>query len=298
MALKRSGVRASFAPSNHHIVPRFGRVTFLSAPLLIGFALSRLLPLLGLVVALVTASGVARAQQIPPSASVKSQTDVFLFIHPLTPKTARIGLDYRKVLPHAQVLREIKKLLAVSGWTLAEAPMVTDKSVRPEDPKRFPPTTGAMFSVADAPQFHDNAPALAPYLQAFQAWNRLEILFVTSDLQPYNGVHDFRSPALDVTLAKSEGIYSYLVTIREHSKELPPLIPDASPVSPENSGNGNTPTTSAANPHDAVVDPAPSSTSLFWPYLFIILGSLLTGGVALYFVAKRHHANLKPGRLR
>ena len=297
MALKRSGVRASFAPSRHHNIPRFGRNIHLSALQSIGYSFSRPL-LLALVCALSTVSSLARTQQLPLSGNVASPTDVFLFVHPLTSTTARIGLDYRKILPHAQVVRDIAKLVAVSGWTLAASPVVSDKSVRPDDPKRFPPTTGAIFSVANAPQFQDNAPALTPYLRAFQAWNRLEILFVTSDLQPYNGVTDFRRPELDVTLAKSEGIYSYLVTIREHSKALPPLIADAPPVSPKSSGNRNAPQTSAADPHDPVVAASANSPSLFLPYLFIILGSLLTGGVALYLLAKRRHANLKPGRLR
>ena len=296
MALKRSGVRASFAPSIRSFVPRLGRFTLRSALSFFRLPLLSLLPFLCLLIVLFDPLGSAHGQQAAPSANVKRPpTDVFLFIHPDGPSTARIGLDYHKRLPHSQVRRVIEKLLAASGWKLISEPKITEKTVRPEDPRRFPPTTGALFSVSDAPQFRDNAPMLAPYLQAFQSWNRLEILFVTSDLQPYNGVTNFRSSALDVTLAKSEGIYSYLVTIREHAKDLPPLIRDAPsdavrPKEPEPES-----TAREGDLHDTVA--AQSSPSLFQPILFIVIGSMLTGGVSVYFLIRRHQMHLKPRRL-
>lgn len=296
MALKRSGVRASFAPSYHHFSPFSGRV--LPAPASRPGCSIRLwfLQFVCLFCALAVGNLGADAQQSPPQASAKTRTDVFLFIRPDSPSTARIGLAYSKRVSHAQVEREVKKLLVVSGWKLKGEIRITDKTVHPEDPRHFPPTTGAAFSLTDAPQFHDNAPMLIPYLKAFQAWNRLEILFVTSDLQPYNGVTDFHTPALDIKLEKSEGIYSYLVTLRDHSGELPPLIADIPDVVSESTGKTLPAPKQQPRPTETGSDQ--SSRSLFWPYLFIIAGSLLAGGVALFLFAKRHQENLKPGRPR
>jgi hypothetical protein len=245
------------------------------------------------------AGGSASCQQAPPAASVQTKTDVVLFVHPTGPASARIGLAYSTVVGHAQVRAEIKKLIAVTGWKLSEEPTISDASVRPDNPRRFPPTTGAMFSVTNAPQFRDNAPLLAPYLQAFQVWNRLEILFVTTDLQPYNGVTNFRSSALDVTLEKSEGVYRYLVTLREHTKDLPPLVPDVPPsTASQNTGTSAHPEAVASRPASAGVGTPASGSSLFWPSLFIITGSVLVVGVALFLLAKRHTDHLKPGRSR
>lgn len=291
MALKRSGVRASFAPSYSKVFPRIRRFGSLSAC----SVLTRVQILLWLACLLVVAP--CRAQQSPTKAGSNSQTDVFLFVRQSSPTTARIGLSYGKKIPHGRVEIEIKKLLTVSGWKLSGTPSISDETMRPDDPKRFPPKTGAEFEVADAPQFHDNAPTLAPYLKAFQSWDHLEILFATTDLVPYNGVTSFRSPALDVTLEKSDGIYDYRVTIRDHSGELPALIPDRASAG-ANVGT-TTPTGTAAQlPRSSVASTETNSTSSFWPYALIIVGGVLAGGVGIYLFAKRQQENLKPRRTR
>ena len=294
MALKRSGVRASFAPSICFLLARSMRALFSSDPRR-SSSFPVILLLLPVTVFGLTA-GSAFAQRNSPSVGAKTPTDVVLFIRPDSPTTARIGLAFRKRLPHAQVRREIKKLIAASGWTLIGDLSITDKTVQPRDAIHFPPVTGAMFAVAQAPQFLDNAPVLSPYLQAFQEWSHLEILLVASDIQPYNGVSNFHSSALDVTLDKSEGIYRYLVTIREHAKDLPPLIPDAA-VAVDPAGGIYSPPVSAAGTNAPVTETARSGPSLFRPYLFILVGSLLAGTVALSLAVKRHRENLKRGRL-
>ena len=290
MALKRSGVRASFAPSSGFGFPRIRRSSSLSACSLF----TRCALLFSVVCLLASTAG--RTQQAPPNATSSSKTDVFLFIHPDSPSTAQVGLSYGRRVPHSQVQREIEKLLAASGWKLSGKPEITDASARPDKIKQFPPVTGAKFALLQAPQFHDNAPLLEPYLRAFQAWARLDIMFVTSGMVPYNGVTDFRDPAVDVVLAQSEGIYDFRVTIREHSKELPPLKPGRTDAASDHGGKLPGTVTPAGNPRDSGVATLPNSPSLFWPYLFIITGCLLVGGVCFYLLAKRNQDNLKPGR--
>ncbi|MCW3096037.1 MAG: hypothetical protein JWL77_1655 [Chthonomonadaceae bacterium] len=290
MALKRSGVRASFAPSFRDGFPRIGRYASLSA-------CSRLLLFPALLYALcllLTVPGLT--QQNPSTASPQARTDVMLFVHPDSPSTARIGLSYRKLVPHKQVEKEIAKLLSVSGWKLIGKPAISDASARPDNPKRFPPTTSAEFSVADAPQFHDNAPVLAPYLQAFQEWDRIEIMFVTTDLVPYNGVTDFHDPALDVTLTKSDGVYDYRIAVREHLKKLPDVIPSVQEKVAQSSVKRGTTAESAPNGSTAVTPAPANSASVFWPYTLILVGGLLVVGVACYLYVKKHQDNLKPGR--
>ncbi|MCW3052478.1 MAG: hypothetical protein JWN14_1648 [Chthonomonadales bacterium] len=290
MALKRSGVRASFAPSNGFGFPRIRRSSSLSAcSLFTRFAL-----LFSVACLLVSTSG--RTQQTPPKTTSTSKTDVFLFIHPDSPSTAQVGLSYGKRVPHSQVQGEIDKLLSASGWKLSGKPKITDASARPDKIKRFPPVTGAKFALVEAPQFRDNAPLLAPYLRAFQAWDRLDIMFVTTDMVPYNGVTDFRNPAVDVLLEKSDGIYDFRVTIREHSKELPPLTPGSTDASADHGGKSSGAVTPVRNPRDAGATTLPTAPSLFWPYLSIITGCLLVGGVCFYLLTKRNQDNLKPGR--
>ena len=295
MALKRSGVRASFAPSIYFGCARLQWAVSLSGFFPVFSFHTRFLPLLGVLVGFLVGAGSVPAQKTSPRANTKNRTDVVLFIGSGGPTTARIGLAYRKLLPHAQVRQEIKSLLAASGWKLNGDLSITDKTVHPEDPVRFPPVTGALFSLADAPQLHDNAPVLSPYLKAFQAWDHLEILFAASDIQPYNGITNFHASELDVTLAKSDGLYRYIVTIREHHKELPVLIPDEREPSVASSGRV-APT--IVSPQEPIAGTLHSGPSLFWPYLFIVAGGLMIFAVGLYLLAKRDHRNMKPGRLR
>ena len=290
MALKRSGVRASFAPSNGFGFPRIRRSSSLSAcSLFTRFAL-----LITVICLFVSTSG--RTQQAPSKTASSAKTDVFLFIHPDSPSTAQVGLSYGKRVPHSQVQHEIEKLLSVTGWKLSGKPEITDASARPDKIKQFPPVTGAKFALLQAPQFLDNAPLLAPYLQAFQAWDRLDIMFVTTDMVPYNGVTDFRNPAVDVLLEKSDGIYDFRVTIREHSKKLPPLTPGGAAVAGDHGGKSSGAVTSARNPHDSGASALANTPSLFWPYLSIVVGCLLVGGVCFYLFTKRNQDNLRPGR--
>ncbi len=297
MALKRSGVRASLAPYTQFLVPRTRQVIRSCVPRSVYISLARFLPLICSTCALALVLGGANAQQVAPKTTAATKTDVVLFVRPDGPTSARIGLAYRKRIPHQQVRNEIQKLLAVSGWKLSGDLAITDGTVHADNPKGFPPTTAALFGVIDAPQFHDNAPVLAYYLQAFQAWNRVEVLFVTPDLQPYNGVTHFHTPSLDVAMAKSDGVYSYVATIREHSKSLPPLIRDVSEPPAKASGWANSTQRGARDPIDSVGSVRPVSPSRFWPSLFIIVGGLLTGGVALQWLARHRVHDVKPRRL-
>jgi hypothetical protein len=297
MALKRSGVRASLAPYTQYLVPRARQVLRSCVFRPISISLARFLPLICSFCAVAISLSGAIAQKDAPKTNATTKTDVVLFVRPDGPASARIGLAYRKRIPHQEVRNEINKLLAVSGWKLSGDPAITDGTVHADNPKGFPPTTAAMFGVTDAPQFHDNAPVLAHYLQAFQAWNRVEVLFVTPNLQPYNGVTNFHTPSLDVAMAKSDGVYSYVATIREHSKSLPPLIRDASEPQADVSGRTNSKPTGAHDPIDSAGSVPPVSPSRFWPSLFILVGSLLTGGVALQWLARRRVQDVKPRRL-
>ena len=297
MALKRSGVRASSAPYNPLSFPRCLRVIRSSVRFSVCSSLIRFLRLVCTIGVLTVGAAGVDAQLPSQKASSGTRTDVILFVLPNGPTSARIGLAYRKRIPHAQVRREIKRLIAAAGWKLSRDLSITDKTVRPDVPSRFPPTTSATFGVADAPQFQDNAPVLLPYLQAFQAWNRIEVLFKAPDLEPYNGVTNFHTPSLDVTLVKTEGVYGYLATVREHSKSLPPLLRNVPDAPREHADNAVVSPAAAPNAPDVVGEAGANNPALFRPALLLFAGSLLTGGVALYLLAKRRQHDLKPGRL-
>ncbi len=295
MALKRSGVRASSAPLIIFSSPLF-RGANPSVRLPLGFSL---LLLCMFAVFLLAPVGFLRPVHAQVIAGVsKIPTDVILFVRPLSSDSARIGLAYRKLVPHAQVQREISKLLTITGWKLAANAQIEDSAVHSDDPKRFPPTTGALFTLENAPQLHDNAPVLRPYLQAFHAWNRVEILLDIPDIQPYNGLLELNDKSLDIKMVKSDGIYSYLATIREHQGELPSLVQKPSTVGAQDSHAIAFGHPFAQSSTDSPAGVRAEGGSLFWPYLFIATGTLLTGGVAVYLLTKRHATAVKTRGLR
>ncbi len=287
MALKRSGVRASSAPLSILSNPALWvfSSTCVSVRRLSVSLLSCIFLFLGL-----KSSTPVHAQS---SSAVRTKTDIILFIRPIGLDSANIGLAYSKRVPHALVEREVKRLLDGTGWILGSKINIDDSTVRPDDSVRFPPTTGAMFTVINAPQLHDNAPVLRPYLQAFHAWSRVELLLESPEIQPYNGLTTFHSAALDVQLVKGDGVYSYIADIHDHTGELPSLVQPAYSSSMPDAGATSTPT-QQPQPRASVGEPVHSSgTSLFWPCLFIATGAVLTGGVIVYLVARRHVGVLK-----
>ena len=80
------------------------------------------------------------------------------------------------------------------------------------------------FSLIKAPQIVDSAPALLPYLQAFQDLGHVSVVFQQSELKPYNGIDNFESSALVVRRTPGENAYIYEALIQDHKGTLPPLV--------------------------------------------------------------------------
>jgi hypothetical protein len=202
--------------------------------------------------------------------------EVVIFVQASRPDSARVTVIYQKKVPHAQVKKEIERL-AVNGWQVANDLKIEDRSIEPSDLKSHPIETGAAFTLLSAPQVQDNGPVLWNYLQAFQSWSHLEVMFQLSGFSPYNGVEKFDSPALSVQRIPNDSLYDYEVVLRDHSHPLPMLPKGASP-------------SGAAAPEGSVgaVQSKPAPYPLL-PVMLFIVGSGLLGGAGLYLVLARRH---------
>jgi hypothetical protein len=166
-------------------------------------------------------SGPAPSNGDPLIELLRGLPDVTIFVIPTSGDTARVSLAYRKRVPHMRVRQDIGKL-AVNGWSVAGI-RITDASIRPDDTIHAPVTTGAEFSLVKARQVVNNAPAVLPYLQAFQENDHISVVFNLSDLKPYNGVEDFVSDALVVRRMPEVNAYHYEALIQDHKGRLPEL---------------------------------------------------------------------------
>jgi hypothetical protein len=212
--------------------------------------------------------------------------DVGVLVLPVTPAESRIAIAYRTRVDHNRVRREVARLAQAFGGQIRGELRIRDESLRPNELRDYPVTTGAEFTLTGVSQVQDNAPVLLPYLVGFQSWNRIEVIFALPDLQPYRGVQPFDSEALSVQLVKEEGAYRYLAEIRRHEGALP-VLPTSSAL-PEAISS---PVASAEVPRPAA---RPESSPL--PQMLVLTGSGLLVGAGLYFLYLRRAQSRLPIR--
>ncbi len=153
--------------------------------------------------------------------------DVVIFVKPLAPDTASMGVAYNERVSHALVRKHLARLLAATGWQAESDLQIQDASVHPDRLKQYPVTTGAMVTLLQAPKVQDGAPELRPYLQAYQQFGHVEVVFVMDPITSYRGIDRFTSKAVTVELERDagEGVYRYDAAINDHSGPLPALVP-------------------------------------------------------------------------
>lgn len=202
------------------------------------------------------------------------KADVAVLVIPVGEQSARIGLAYSAKVSHRRVRKEVSALAQVSGGQVSGL-LISDDSVHEDDTKRYPITTGALFTLSNSAIVKDNAPNLFPYLQAFQGWTNVEILFNLPELTPYLGVRNARNEAYTVQLGRSPGVYRYMCEIRQHDGNLPPLRVDPN-TTPDGTRSMQETGTSAAKERV----PSPQN----WSRLFIIAGLALCACAGISFL--------------
>ena len=212
---------------------------------------------------------------------LKGVPDVTIFVIPTSGDTARVSFAFSSRVPHAQVRKEITKLGA-KGWGLGAGVSVEDSAIA--GAARV--TTSGHFTLFKAPQVVNSAPAVLPYLQAFQDRGHVTVVFLMSELSPYNGVDDFQTPALIVRRMPAANIYQYEALIQDHTGSLPQL-------------------TAANSTHSAPAKrtgPIPGAVSAGVPLLPLMLGLCaigLIGGMCVYnWLARRADRSVPTRRAR
>ena len=195
--------------------------------------------------------------------------DVTILVIPTSGDTARVAIAYRRRVPRARVVEEIGKLRA-AGWGVGGRLDISDGSLRSDAPK----TTYGQFALVKAPQVVNNAPAVLPYLQAFQGWDHVTVVFQLSELTPYNGVDSFESRAIVVRRAPGENAYRYEALIQDHKGKLPTLNSVDGQITP--------------GLHQPAAKAGAGMAIPLLPLMLILLGTGLLSGVFVYsWISKR-----------
>lgn len=262
------------SPVQHNLKHIRAVILCIRAVCALGFALSFCLA--GVALAEPTKQKGASETKTQKSQGESAPVEVAALVVPQADGSARIALAYNRQVSHKRVRDEVQRLVLAGGWRLGNDLIVADDSVHGDNKTKYPITTGAMFTLLNAPQVNNGAPALLPYLQALQAWEHIEVLFNLPDITPYTGVENFESDPLTVRLLRGQGVYRYAADIRQHSGMLPALVTErkgAIGKGMEESGATSAKTT-------------PSSPN--WPLLLMGTGAALTGcALAYLFFARR-----------
>lgn len=207
---------------------------------------------------------------------LKGEPDVTIFVIPTSGDTARVALGFSSRVSHARVRKEIERL-SENGWGIANDLSLTDRSAGPSGRV----TTAGHFSLIKAPQVVNNAPALLPYLQAFQDRGHVTVVFLLSELKPYNGIDKFETPALVVRRMPADNAYQYEALIQDHKGKLPAITAtEPSQVFAPQSTNSISRSESAAIP--------------LLPVMLIICIVGLLGGLGMYiWLARRANKALR-----
>ncbi len=271
MALKRSGVRSSSAPFHSTPSPPFPfhvKIKKNSARTRTNGARWRwrLATLLALASAFALCEPHVRAD--PASETM----DVIVLVNPVAERVARIGVIYRTKVDHRRVSAEIDRLANTIGAHVEAGRSIVDEAGATRLLPRAASTTGATFTLSGAQQVQNGAPKLDSYLTAFQGWDNVEVIFAIDDLQPYRGPVDVHSGDVSVQLIKEPGAYRYEARIMKHTGALPALASLAEAPLPITATSART---------------RPNNAGPVWPYILIIAGAGLLGGVGTYVLLTR-----------
>lgn len=212
---------------------------------------------------------------------LKGVPDVTIFVIPTSGDTARVSLAFSSRVSHAKVRQEIEKLRA-NGWGIANDITLSDGSISASGRV----TTSGHFSLIKSPQVVNNAPEVLPYLQAFQDRSHVTVVFLLSELKPYNGIDSYETPALVVRRMPADNAYQYEALILDHQGKLPSHAAASPSI------------TAPASPMGGTQGAAPAGMPLL-PLMLVLCAIGIIGGLFVYnWIARRADRRVPTRRAR
>lgn len=220
MALKRSGVRASSAPS-------YSIGFFQVRPSSVALSYRHFSH-----IALIFFVGIFLFGLAMPSRADRSQ--VGILVSPQGNNLYRVAISYPKRMAAAKVMQEIAALVQNTQGNLLSPPIIQDYSladdpggtrpISPEQLQRFPVTTSVQFVISYMAPSEQAFAILPAYIGAFRAEKNLQVIFVSRGEQGELSSQEFVTPEMKVILTRSVGVERYEVQIRAAKGNLPAPI--------------------------------------------------------------------------
>ena len=146
-----------------------------------------------------------RAQAPAPlTVQTAGPPDVLLLVIQQPTGGDRLSLNYGRIIPHAQVTKDLAALARETGWALGP-PTITDSN----PPVKLNPrlgigrTTGAEFTTAQAVQPQTHSFPINAIASAFRGYRRIAVAFLVAPGFTFQGPREYADKNIKVTILET-----------------------------------------------------------------------------------------------
>ncbi|MHB0912864.1 MAG: hypothetical protein ACYC2Y_05380 [Armatimonadota bacterium] len=151
------------------------------------------------------------AVAIPSFAARQDMPNVLVWVYAANPDGSLVSITYPNVMKRDRAERDLKKLLAETGWRAGNI-NITDDSVMASGEH---PMTSVEFSAGPTMDPTGRTLPIEPIVKAFRNSKQIAIVYVVPQNFVYEGPGDFENKYVKIALARGSDTYSYDITIKD-----------------------------------------------------------------------------------
>lgn len=153
---------------------------------------------------------------LPKPVFASPKVDVVIFVNVIG-DGARVGAAYSTLVSRTRVQEDISHILQKAGWHLRDEQITSESSL-----PGLPPSTSALLTLVQSPQWGKAGPSVVPYVEAFRRFHHIEIDFLVPGSAPGESrtIHEV---GMEATLERAPGVYRYIVHLTGSPKGLEAL---------------------------------------------------------------------------
>jgi hypothetical protein len=173
--------------------------------------MKRLALLLGLC-ALMLGGGLPGHAQTPGAAApiISGPPDVVVIVYQQPGGADQVGITYAHLIPHAQVLQDMKALTQATGWAISRTRI---KDAAAPMHSQVGPMTGIAFEAPGVVQDSTHTFPVEALARAFHSYKRLNLVFIVGPQFQFQGSRAFANNDIKVALDQQGTTYTYQIEI-------------------------------------------------------------------------------------
>ena len=155
--------------------------------------------------------------------TISGPPDVLVIVYQQPGGSDQVGITYAHLVPHAQVVQDLKALTQATGWPLSA---LTIKDAAAPVHSQFGPMTAAEFQVPGVVQDAAHTLPVETFARAFHQYKRLNLVFFVGPQFQFQGSTSSADNDIKVSLDQHGTAYAYQIEIlNPNFAHLPPVQP-------------------------------------------------------------------------